>query len=144
MIETTVIIEYCRESRRPVIDGPMNPPRFPMELIRPNDAAAADAPNVLVGRTQNVGGHAMVVAAVSASQVMINGKGWPGIAESGKKMAPASNGTTQWSLRSLLRSEDLPARSPAAKATMKGSAASAVAAETERSDFILMMPGSQT
>src|SRR4051812_48227939 len=109
MTETAVLIEYCRGRRMPVIDGPMNPPRFPMELMRPSDAAAADAPNVLVGRTQNTGGQAMVVAAVRASQIMISGNGWPGTAESGKKMAPASSGTTQWSLRSPLRSEDLPA-----------------------------------
>ena len=42
-------------ARYPMTIGPKNPPRFPNELIRPIDAAAADSVRNIVGTDQKHG-----------------------------------------------------------------------------------------
>ena len=70
----------------------MNPPRLPMRLIKPIEAAAADSPSVSVGKTQKGAENEYPQAVVRQSQVRTIGKLWPGTALSVKKVAVSIRG----------------------------------------------------
>ena len=56
----------------------MNPPRLPIKLINPIEAAAADSPRARLGNTQKGGGNAYPAAVVRQSKVRTMGKFQPG------------------------------------------------------------------
>src|SRR5207244_300807 len=84
----------------PKTKGPMKPPRFPIELIRPIDAAAADAESETVGNTQKGGGQQEAAMPSSASQTITAAKGCPGIALSARKNPVAARATLACFFRS--------------------------------------------
>ena len=88
--------------------GPMNPPRFPMELMSPTAAAAADAVRETVGSTQKGEGQKELAQAVRQSQNMTIAKDCPGITLSPRNTAVHAKPPPECFRRSLLWSEDRP------------------------------------
>src|SRR5690349_6303633 len=101
--------------------GPRNPPRLPIELTSPMEAAAADSPRTMVGSTQNEGAQAHSITAVKQSQIMVRAKGWPGIVVNPKKVPAKTSGIAVCSFRSRRPSEDLPMYQTEAVARINGS-----------------------
>src|ERR1700730_13228653 len=126
--------ELVLDNRWPTSEGRPNPPRFPTELIRPKDAAAADSPSVKVGSTQKEGVHANSTAPVAQSHNITAGNGVSAKALSGKKSPASPNGTAVCHLRSPRRSEERPASTTETSATTKGSAENAVEKMADRPD----------
>src|SRR4051812_22568369 len=98
------------------------------------EAAAADSPRVNVGRTQKGGGNLDAAKVVRHNHISTSPNGWPGIALSTKNIDATMSGTAVCSLRSPVRSDDLPESSTATIPKSGGKAAQAVAATTERFD----------
>jgi len=90
----------------PTSDGPMNPPTFPIVLMKPMDAAAADSPMVIVGNTQNGGDHAHNIMPVMLSQIMVTTKGCPGMVIIANDNPAIIRGIAVCSLRSRSLSDD--------------------------------------
>src|SRR5262249_5023919 len=91
--------------------GPTQPPRLPKELIKPMDAAAADAVRNMLGNDQNAGKYAFnpPIASVNSATVSHSVPFVNGVAAMAS--APKKIGTDACQRRSRVRSEFQPTNS---------------------------------
>src|SRR5271155_2444129 len=93
-------------------EGVTKLPRFPMELMSPMEAAAADSPRKAEGMGQKDGRNALALAA-TVRQTNANQKWEPERIASAKAAAPSMRGIAVCQRRSLVRSECQPLKSMA-------------------------------
>src|SRR5580658_7607323 len=123
-------------------EGVTKLPRFPMELISPMEAAAADSPRKAEGTGQNEGRKALALEA-TVRQTNANQKWEPERIVSAKATTPSISGTAVCQRRSLVRSECQPLISMATSTATYGRIESMVTARSDMPDARLRNVGSQ-
>src|SRR5580658_4215945 len=123
-------------------EGVTKLPRFPIELISPMDAAAADSPRKAEGMGQKDGRNALALDA-TVRQTNANQKCEPERMVSAKATTPNMSGTAVCQRRSLVRSECQPLKSMAKSTATYGMIESMVTARFDMPEARLRNVGSQ-